>query len=495
MGIVRGLSLPAAIAAALALLACGSQDSGAGVPATVAVPGTPSATAAPAANHQRLTDWPLFGLTPSRPSATNASTGITAATLGRLHRRQIQLPGTIDSTPIVLGDTAFATTTYGKTVAVDLRSGKLRWTFTPRGFAGYAGSAQITNAGPAADPSKDFIYAASPDGVIHKLAVADGREARGWPVSITHDPAHEKLTSSLNVSGSRVIATMGGYIGDAPPYQGKVVTLDRTSGHIDGVFNSLCSDRSGIIVPSSCPSTESAIWGRAGAVVLPGSGDLLAATSNGPFDGVHDWGDSVVRLSPDGATLKAHWTPADQQRYEADDVDVGSTSPAYLGSGLILQGGKDAKLHLLALDGLYGVTGAEGPQLGGDLQVLDTPGAQQMFTAPAVWHSDGRTLVFVATGGGTTAYTVRGRRLKPLWSNGAAGTSPIVAGGLLYVYDPTGGGLRIYHPSTGRSLRTLAAGSGHWNSPIAVGGRVLLGEGNANDHDAAHGVLDVWSAS
>jgi hypothetical protein len=405
------------------------------------------------------------------------------------------VPGTIDSTPIVLGDTAFATTTYGKTVAVDLRSGKLRWTFTPRGFAGYAGSAQITNAGPAADPSKDFIYSASPDGTIHKLAVADGREAPGWPVSITHDPTHEKLTSSLNVSGSRVIATMGGYVGDAPPYQGKVVTLDRTSGHVDGVFNSLCSDRSGIIVPSSCPSTESAIWGRAGAVVLPGSGDLLAATSNGPFDGVHDWGDSVVRLSPDGATLKAHWTPVEQQRYEADDVDVGSTSPAYLGSGLILQGGKDAKLHLLALDGLHGVTGAEGRQLGGDLQVLDTPGAQEMFTAPAVWRSGARTLVFVATGGGTTAYAVSGRRLKPLWSAGAAGTSPIVAGGLLYVYDPTGGGLRIYQPSTGRSLRTLAAGSGHWNSPIAVGGRVLLGEGNANDHDAGHGVLDVWSMS
>jgi outer membrane protein assembly factor BamB len=493
------LSAPAVIAAALALPACGSQDSraqgDAGVPATVPAPHTARAAAAPAAKPKRLTDWPLFGLTPSRPSATNASTGITAATLGGLHRRQIQVPGTVDSTPIVLGDTAFATTTYGKTVAVDLRSGKLRWTFTPRGFAGYAGTAQITNAGPAADPTKDFIFAASPDGAIHKLAVADGREAAGWPVTITRDPTHEKLTSSLNVSGSRVIAAMGGYIGDAPPYQGKVVTLDRSSGHVDGVFNSLCSDRAGIIVPSSCPSTESAIWGRAGAVVLPGSGDLLAATSNGPFDGVHDWGDSVVRLSPDGATLKAHWTPAEQQRYEDEDVDVGSTSPAYLGAGLVLQGGKDAKLHLLALDGLHGVTGAEGKQLGGDLQVLDTPGGQMMFTAPAVWHSGDRTLVFVATGGGTTAYAVRGRRLKPLWSNGRAGTSPIVAGGLLYVYDPTGGGLRIYQPSTGRSLQTLAVGSGHWSSPIAVGGRVLLGEGNANDHDAGHGVLDVWSAS
>jgi hypothetical protein len=437
----------------------------------------------------------MFGLTRSRPSATNAATGITAATVARLQRRQVRVPRTIDSTPIILGDTGFATTTYGKTVAVDLRSGAIRWTFTPASFGRVAGTAQITNASPAADPSRRFVFTASPDGAIHKLSVADGREAPGWPVTITKDPTHEKLTSSLNVSGSRVIATMGGYLGDAPPYQGKVVTLDRASGHVDGVFNSLCSNRRTIIQPSSCPSTDSAIWGRAGAVVLPGSSDLLAATSNGPFDGVHDWGDSVVRLSPDARRLVAHWTPTAQRRYAEQDIDVGSTSPAYLGSGLVLQGGKDAKLHLLSLRGLRGVTGAAGRRLGGDLQILPTPGAQMMFTAPAVWHEGSRTFVFVTTGGGTTAYTVRARRLKPVWGNQHAGTSPIVAGGLLYVYDPTGGGLRVYQPASGRSETTLAAGSGHWNSPVVAGGHLVLGEGDANDHRSAGGVLDVWSAA
>jgi hypothetical protein len=117
-----------------------------------------------------------------------------------------------------------------------------------------------------------------------------------------------------------------------------------------------------------------------------------------------------------------------------------------------------------------------------------------MFTAPAVWHQGSRTIVFVATGGGTTAYTVRARRLKPLWANQHAGTSPIVAGGLLYVYDPNGGGLRVYQPASGRLQATLAAGSGHWNSPVVAGGHLVLGEGNANDHRSAGGVLDVWSA-
>jgi outer membrane protein assembly factor BamB len=496
MRLARTLTLPAAVAAALTVLACGSSGSSAqSTPSAPATAGAPdSAPAGTSAAARPLTDWPMFGLTPSRPSATNASPGIGAATLGQLRRTRVAVPGTVDSTPIVLGDTAFATTTYGKTVAVDLRRGTVRWTYTPPEFGRVAGTAQITNASPAADPSKRSIFTASPGGFIHKLSVATGREEAGWPVSVTRDATHEKLTSSLNVSGRRVIVTTGGYIGDAPPYQGKVVTLDRGTGRIIGVWNSLCADRHRIIVPSSCRSTESAIWGRAGAVVLPGSGDLLAATSNGPFDGVHDWSDSVVRLTPDARRLLRHWTPTEQARYEAQDIDVGSTSPAYLGGGLVLQGGKDGKLHLLALNRLAGVTGAAGKRLGGDLQVLPTPGAQQMFTAPAVWRRSGRTTVFVTTGGGTAAYGVRGRRLKSLWANGHAGTSPIVAGGLLYVYDPGGGGLRVYHAGTGRLARTLAAGAGHWNSPVAAGGRVVLGEGDANDHRSGPGVLDVWSA-
>ncbi len=479
--------------AALALAGCGSHARPAPPVATATATASADPTETAARAPATLTDWPLFGLTPERPSATNAATGITAATLRHLRRRQVTMPGTVDSTPIILGDTAVATTTYGKAVAVDLRTAKRRWTFTPAGFDAYAGTTQITNASPAADASHRFVFTASPDGAIHKLALADGKEAPGWPVKITRDPTHEKLTSSLNVGGGRVIATMGGYIGDAPPYQGKVVTLDATSGRIDGVFNSLCSDRRTIIVPSSCGSSDSAIWGRAGAVVLPG-GDLLAATSNGPFDGVHDWGDSVVRLSPDARRLLAHWTPTQQALYEAQDIDVGSTSPAYLGSGLVLQGGKDAKLHVLALDALHGVSGAAGKALGGDLQILPTPGGQMMFTAPAVWHRGTSTTVVVCTAGGTTAYSVRHRRLKPLWGNAHAGTSPVIAGGLLYVYDPGGGGLRVYDAASGRERRTLPAGAGHWNSPVVAGGRIVLGEGNANDHVADRGVLDIYAA-
>ena len=67
---------------------------------------------------------------------------------------------------------------------------------------------------------------------------------------------------------------------------------------------------------------------------------------------------------------------------------------------------------------------------------------------------------------------------------------PVIAGGLLYVYSPYGG-LNVYKPVTGKLVTTLAGGGGHWNSPIATDGLVVLPEGNANDQ-ATSGVLDIW---
>ena len=102
--------------------------------------------------------------------------------------------------------------------------------------------------------------------------------------------------------------------------------------------------------------------------------------------------------------------------------------------------------------------------------------------------------VLSADNGGTTAYEFRGKppRLHVLWRNGTAGSSPVLAGGLLYVFDTQSGGINVYRPRSGRKVGSLASGSGHWNSPIVVDGRIALGEGNANDHDKS-GVLDIWS--
>src|SRR6266542_1409345 len=140
-------------------------------------------------------DWARFGYDAARHNAGPASTGITAANVGRLTRQQVRLPGTVDSSPIYLRgvrvrggrrDAFFVTTSYGKTLAIAAASGTVLWTFTPRGYGSWAGSERITNSTPIADPGRRFVYAAAPDGRIHKLRVGSGAESHAdrWPVVV-----------------------------------------------------------------------------------------------------------------------------------------------------------------------------------------------------------------------------------------------------------------------------------------------------------------------
>ncbi|MGZ4414453.1 MAG: outer membrane protein assembly factor BamB family protein [Gaiellaceae bacterium] len=447
-------------------------------------------------------DWTRFGYDAGRHNSGPARTGITAANVGWLRQQRVALDGTVDSSPIYLRgatvgggrhDVFVVTTSYGKTIAVDADSGSVLWRFTPQGYASWAGSYRITNSTPVADPGRRFVYSASPDGRIHKLALATGREVEsgGWPVAITREPRREKIAPALNFARGLVLAATGGYVGDAPPYQGHVVAVAAGSGRIVHVWNALCSDRRELIEPSSCSESGAAIWARSGVVVEPSSGRLLVATGDGRFDGRSHWGDSVLMLSPDAGRLLRNWTPHDYASLDSGDVDLGSTAPALLTRLRAVQGGKDGKLRFLDLGRLNGRTSVPGPRTGGELQTVTAPGVSGLFSAPAVWRNRGRIWLFVANGSGTTAFSLRGGRLRISWRNRTGGTSPIAAGGLLYVYDDLGGALNVYRPVSGRLLVRLPGGPGHWNSPIVTDGRIALPEGDANQHRTS-GVLDIY---
>jgi hypothetical protein len=423
-------------------------------------------------------DWPVFGYDAARHNSAPSST-INAGNVANLKRLQVTLDGTVDSSPISVGGKFIVTTTYGRTEALDPNTGKVLWRFTPPSYAQVVGSAQITNASPAASTDRTAVYAAASDGRIRKLRLSDGKVL--WSTAITRDPTHEKLTSSLNVSRGLVVATTGGYIGDAPPYQGHVVTLAERTGRIAHVWNSLCSNRHMMIVPRTCTSSDSAIWSRNGAAVDPSNGTLVVATGNGPWNGSTDWGDSTLVLSPDAASMLRHWTPADQKALESSDADLGSTSPGLLAGGYAVQGGKDGKVRLLQLHRLPGVNA----RLGGELQTIQTPGGG-LFSVPAIWKG---TWVFLSTDSGTAAWQLRSGRLHEVWSNGNGGTSPVLAGNLLYVAG--NGSVRVYVPTSGKQVTTLPSGAVHWQSPIIANGHVAMPEGNANDH-AKMGVLDIY---
>jgi hypothetical protein len=453
-----------------------------------------SVTIAATAEPVPAQDWPMFGGNVESTSANPQPTGITAANVGQLTRRQVKLDGTVDASAIYLQgvsihgaphNVVFVTTTYGKTLALDVNSLGVLWEYTPPGYEALAGTRQITNSTPVADPDRQFIYAASADGYIQKLAVSDGRPV--WHTSITRLPQQEKMASPLKFFRGHVIAVTAGYIGDRPPYQGHVAILDGNSGRLLQVWNSLCSDRAELLDPQSCAQTQSAIWGRAGAVIDPDNGNILIATGNGVWNGTTDWGDSLIEIDASATKMLGNYTPSDTEELNARDLDLGSTSPALLGGDLIVQGGKDGKVRLLSRKSMAGTAAHKDHEL----QIVSTPSGTRLFAQPAVWKHDDQTWMFAADNGGTAAWELKNGKLEQKWKNRTGGTSPLETEGMLFVYAREGG-LNVYEADSGERITTLPCGPGHWNSPIVLQGQIILPEGSANDH-ATSGVLDIWS--
>ncbi len=459
-------------------------------------------TPAPGAFASPAGDWLTFDLNAQRANGWPTAAGITAADLHRLRRLTIHIDGTVDSAAVALHnlviagrprDVFFVTTTYGRTLAIDAANGRVLWRYTPASLHRLQGSGQVTTASPVIDPSLQYIYTTSPDGFVHKLAITSGRVV--WSTRVTWDPTREKLAGGLNIDGGSLVVPTDGYYGDAPSYQGHVVTIDLLSGRITHVWNSLCSNiRTLIHPPSRCGSSDSAIWGRPGTVILPGSGDILVSTGNGPFNGRTNWGDSVLELSPT-LRLLHNWTPANQQQLNQTDHDLGSTEPALLpvagGPPLAVQGGKDGILRLLDLASVDGTAGPAGPRTGGELQRIKAPGPTDVYSQPAVARLGSRIYVFVTDGAGTAAYVLRGRRLRMAWENSRPGTSPVLADGLLFSYDEQDGLLLVLNPRSGRVERTLPAAPGHWNSPIVFDGHIVLPEGSYFTHSSG-GTIDIY---
>lgn len=374
-----------------------------------------------------------------------------------------------------------------------------------------SGRSRCTTSSPVARGT--WVYSPGLDGFVHRYDTATGKEYRrkGWPVRYTLNPFYEKQSAALQISGPYLYVTTGGFAGDLGHYEGHVVTISLNSGRIR-IWNSLCSNITVLLSPNPsspvyCHESGSAIWGRGEAVADPVNGDVYVSTGNGLWDGKTNWGDSLLKLSPDGSKLLDSFTPRNQAFLNANDQDLGSTGPAMLppvrANGktyhLLVQGGKGpAGTNIKGPRALFLVnrddmSGKHGPgNLGGSLQVISSPGGKKVLTAPAVWTDPkGRVLVIYANAQDITGYVVvtsgRGApKLKVQWDVHAATpqlgnfTTPVIAGNTLYVAH--NGEVDAYAPQTGsvlwssKSLAPLGQISPtlHWEYPAVAGGMVFM---------------------
>jgi outer membrane protein assembly factor BamB len=396
-------------------------------------------------------------------------------------RWQVKIGSIADTAPVVAGNTLYITATDGTTYAVDTTSGRILWRFATQG-------PKITTSVPAYDPATHALYVGGVDGMVHRLDPGSGREVRadGFPEQITLAPQTEKNASPLHVANGYLYAQTSGYIGDAPPYVGHVVAIHLSDGS-KHVFNVLCSSHRELIEPQTCAAQRAGLWSRAGVVVDPDAsmgGRIYVATGNAPFDAsAGNYGDSILSLSNDATQLIGYLTPPNYNDLEADDLDVGSSSPAMLPRQpdsatplLAVQGGKDSVLRLFDrthLDGLH-------PPL--QTITLDS----LLFSIPGVWTDHtGTTYVFIGITDGVHAYRLvtknRVSRLVAGWHTtlelGREAASPIVSDGVLFL--ATNSGLLALDAQTGRRLgSSTAIGPIHWQIPVVAGGTVYCADQN-----------------
>jgi PQQ-like domain len=457
-------------------------------------------------------DWPQFGRDSRHSGSSYQESVISNASLSTLRPIwHVSLPAYADGAPVYLAgvmtsqglvDLLFLNTTDGHILAINAATGATVWSHQPAG-------PNFTTSMPAIDPNRLYVYAYGLDGAVHKYQVADGTEITtgGWPEVTTLKPDVEKGGGSLSIvtakSGkSYLLAPNGGYPSDAGDYQGHITAIDLATG-AQRVFNALCSDQAVHFVENGtpdCADRQAGVWARGATVYDPDLDRILFGTGNGLFNantGGHDWGDSLLALNPDGSGAGGglpldSYTPASFQTLDTQDLDLGSAAPVILSpppnskyQHLAAHVGKDQLIRLINLDNM---SGASGPgHVGGEVTSVALPQGGEVLAQPAAWVNpvDGTSWMYVANFNGLSGIRLDvdgsgNPSLTPVWTAHVAGTSPVVANGILFYYA-TGVGPTALDPVIGGDPAWLdgsPAMTPHWESLIVVGGRLFVSDEN-----------------
>jgi hypothetical protein len=183
---------------------------------------------------------------------------------------------------------------------------------------------------------------------LHALDLVSGAEKFGGPVAITA-PNFVSLRHfnrpALLLSNNIVYVAFGSH-GDISPWYGWLFGYD--AGTLAQKFVFSTSDATG------SASNGASIWDGGAGPAADASGNIYVSTGNGAFDGRKNFSESVLKLSPTG-TLLDSFTPFNQNVFDANDIDLGSSGviilPDAVGSTahphLALATGKVAILYLL----------------------------------------------------------------------------------------------------------------------------------------------------
>jgi outer membrane protein assembly factor BamB len=307
---------------------------------------------------------------------------------------------------------------------------------------------------PVTDPGSGLLYVvgffAPGRHVLYALEVGSGDVRWSRPVDPPGDsPLVEQQRGALALTGGTIYVAYGGLFGDCGSYHGWVVGAPLAGG------------AAGPLLTYRVPChRECGIWAPTGPAV-DGSGDIWVATGNSDSTQAFDYGNAVLRLSPD-LRLVDWFAPSNWAALNASDQDLGSTSPALLGGGLVWIAGKQGTGYLLRASRLGGVGGQAF-----SARACSSFGGST-YSAPMLYVACPGEVIAVQVGATPPSFSIRWRR------PGAFPGPPLISAGAIWVVEADTGTLTALSPADGHPVYTFDSHStaAHFAAPAAAGGVV-----------------------
>ncbi|MCU1655986.1 MAG: hypothetical protein JWO57_642 [Pseudonocardiales bacterium] len=357
----------------------------------------------------------------------------------------VTLDGAVYGSPIVVGSSLIVATENDSVYSLDVNTGGQRWfkhLHTPVSRSalpcGNIDPLGITGT-PVYDAATKRVFvvteSADPTSVVrHEIF---GLNAGTGAVQVNRrvevpgtDPKAEQQRAALADDGrGNIFVAFGGLAGDCGNYKGAVISL-KASGALGATA---------YVVPTA---REAGIW-AAGGPVVAADGTVYVAVGNGAStSGAYDYSDSVTRLSANSRRLD-YFAPAGWANDNAADLDLGSLTPAYTSSGLILQAGKSGEGYVLRASSLGHIGG----------QSYRAP----LCAAFGVSAITGNTVYLPCTNGVTRVEVNANGTFTKRWTTSLSSGSPVAGNGALYALG--NGNLYALSGSNGAQLGSIAVGA------------------------------------
>jgi hypothetical protein len=504
-----------------------------------------------------------------RPGINNKETILTPANVnptqfGKLFTTAVD--GDVYAQPLVLSgvkigggmhNVVYVATQHDSVYALDGKSGAVYWhrNLIPAGGRTVVGNTDIApgcddivpeigiTGTPVIDAVTGTLYVVALSFVggsyfqyLHALDVKTGAEKFGGPVKIqaavpgtgydavqgivTFSARQELQRSALLLNDGRVSIAWSSHC-DVDPWHGWILSYDAATLKLVATMN------------MSPNGAQAGVWMGGGGLAADASGDVLFATGNGTWDGVADFGDSIVKIGPPKAgsfPVLDYFTPFNQSNLDVGDLDLGSGAPLLLptlpsGEELLTLMGKIGTMYVVDRNDMGKYCRDRAPACASsDPQIVEEvrDATTGNWGSPAYWNGHvywgaeyDHLLSFsfnTSTGAISTSPTSRtpeyfgyappvpsvssnGGRAGILWAlDASANTDTCASGGVdcqvLYAYDATNLAILLYSSNLAPNGRDLPGGAVKFATPTIANGKVYVGS-----QRAASGFGELTAAS